>query len=1341
MADEEIPVNELLVDVEDGIVVGLYHYLWLKDGKGRPCPEVNIPHTIIYANGRPVVWYFTSGKDRCIKRKHKSTISNPAINAAFAPSSKTITEGYGGETSQHNNAGSGWGGLNSTAPAGTASQKPLGNGRDRPALSQTAGGTGAGNGRPMDGSSTGTALGPWPHHGVVGRFQGSMTLPHTASSASGHNARPGSPSRRKKGGITVELVDEAREWFSRETLREVVPPGAVVVHGVAALHEGVLQKFVQPRGQHYFLLRATWSPNACVVERRTAKSKINDPRVPLSERLAGFDSPVWMSEHTLITGTVLQGTVGRMCDNIAAHLADVSKGEVRVLRMVLYFAVDEANRIWLTHASTLRTQRPREEAVLAGLARGNSQRQHGSGGGAGPHHHPHHAIQHQHSRHQRALDVGGGAGSEPEPGAGLDLPAPSPAFASTRPAAGEGGDEDGAGSSGRFLCVLTGEMYPGSSRCDVTYKQLLQHWFSLASQLPNEGDRLRAMDTIPLAIRRANPSLTREWYLRVRSQPNFLYRTAPVCAEAAGQLTGVALEELQRTMAGRPGTTSAAVAAMSGVGLTQAASVSGAQPLGRLVAARTGQGSVSQGGGFGAGLAGTGRPRPVTALAAMLPPPPPPAQSQQARPPSRQHQSTSGGGGKAPAMRSKSASAALAARMHAGGGGGGFVDPLGLSQSSRPRAQTAAPSRYGPNSSAAMVAHYGSSSSSTGPGRSSSQGQGQGRGLPSMLVPRDKGAGAGRPGSALLQAYGPTPEQAAEAAAAAAALPYEVLDQQASARQRGEGLVGGLPSAILASEHAANGITGAGSAAAQAGPGGAGVSQGAAGTGGEGSAAQVWTTGSGTSQFRSAPPPALGNSRRSAMMRMSTCSDATEVGSNHSLSEPTSPNGTPLQASGGSGQAYHPHHLHHGHVSGSGGSPGGGSSSAPATRMSPPRSTGLLTLQTIHEEGATAPPPSRAGDPRAGLGDADVYPPPTRGSGAHSVPRMRPPARGGSDRPPAPGASGPSRRQMPYPYSGSTAVAHRSLSESGELQAYGGGGGSLNSTMASSVSIASRRSTSTQALLSNDDVRTLRELNEAYSAAERLTQQLLAQAHEILSDEGSRPPSTGTSPHRPPHGAGGAGGAQRRPSNTMLSPPTSLPNSRPGSRHGRNGDGSGSAPSAYTSLMPPPSSGQAVRPGSSSGPQPPSRQQSVGAASTGSGAGGGGAREAAGSVGSTSGGRPPGLPPAGQRLGSTNLGRSPLSQVSRTSSGRRPGSVGSNDGSTLEADSGSHAGAQASGLARAPSTSGHAVTEAMCLAGGLAQDGGVELEEDVRDSGPMAAPATDLFTSAEAELLTEALQD
>lgn len=1058
-----------------------------------------------------------------------------------------------------------------------------------------------------------------------------------------------------------------------------------------------------------------WALQACVVERRTAKSKINDPRVPLSERLAGFDSPVWLSDHTVITGSVLQGTVSRMCDNIAAHLADVSKGEVRVLRMVLFFAVDEANRIWLTHASTLRTQRPREEAVLAGLARGNSQRQHGSGGGAGLYH----AVQPQHALHLRALD-GGMPGAEP--GEGLDLPAPSPAFASARAAAGE--DEDDASSSGRFLCVLTGEMYSGSVRCDVTYKQLLQHWFSLASQLPNEGDRLRAMDTIPLAIRRANPSLTREWYLRVRSQPNFLYRTAPVCAEAAGQLTGMALEELQRTMAGRPGTTAAAVAAMSGVGLTQAVSVSGAQPLGRLVAARTGQGSVSQAGGFGAGLAGTGRPRPATALAAMLPPPPP-AQSQQARPTSRQHQSSSGVG-KGPVMRSKSASAALAARLHAGNGGG-FVDPLGLSQASRPRAHTAAPSRYGSNH-----------------GGAAARGAAHGHGLPSMLVPRDKGTGAGRPGSALLQVYGPTAEQAAEAAAAAAALPYEVLDQQAAARQQGLGAAVGLPSAFGSPAIGGGlspGMNGAGLAAAQAGAGSVGAVQGAVAAGGDSSSPQVWSSGAGTSPFRTAPVPASGNSRRSAIMRMSTCSDATEVGSNPSLSEPTSPNGTPLQASGGSGQAYHPHHLHHAHAGGSGGSPGGGASSVPATRMSPPRSGGLLTLQTIHEEGATAPPPTRAGDPRAGLGDTDVYPPPTRGSGSYSVPRMRPPGRGGSDRPPAPGASGPSRRQMPYPYSGSTAVAHRSLSESGELPAFGGGGGgSLNSTMASSVSVASRRSTSTQALLSNDDMRTLRELNEAYSAAERLTQQLLAQAHEILSDEGSRPPSTGTSPHRPPHGAGHA---QRRHSNTMLSPPTSLPNSRPGSRHGPNGDGQGSA-STYTALVPPPSSSsQVARPGSSSGPQPPSRQHSAGNASNSSGAGVGGGsngvRETVG-AGSISGGRPPGLPPAGQRPGSTNLGRSPLSLVSRTSSGRRLGSVGSNDGSTLGLDSGSHAVAQEPGLVRTPSTSAHVMAEAVSLAGGLAHDGGME-EVEVADSGPVVARAADLFTSAEAELLTEALQD
>lgn len=69
-----------------------------------------------------------------------------------------------------------------------------------------------------------------------------------------------------------------------------------------------------------------------------------------------------------------------------------------------------------------------------------------------------------------------------------------------------------------FMCVLTGEQCPGALRCDVTYKLLMQAWFAEAAGLANEGDRIQALDSIPPAIRRANPNITREYYLRMRSQ-------------------------------------------------------------------------------------------------------------------------------------------------------------------------------------------------------------------------------------------------------------------------------------------------------------------------------------------------------------------------------------------------------------------------------------------------------------------------------------------------------------------------------------------------------------------------------------------------------------------------------------------------------------------------------------------------------------------------------------------------------------------------------------------------------------------------------------------------------
>ncbi len=63
--------HELLMDVDDGIVVGLYHYLWMKDGKGRSCPEVNIPHTVSWQGA--YAWTWPWGNNEPVSKPRRPT--------------------------------------------------------------------------------------------------------------------------------------------------------------------------------------------------------------------------------------------------------------------------------------------------------------------------------------------------------------------------------------------------------------------------------------------------------------------------------------------------------------------------------------------------------------------------------------------------------------------------------------------------------------------------------------------------------------------------------------------------------------------------------------------------------------------------------------------------------------------------------------------------------------------------------------------------------------------------------------------------------------------------------------------------------------------------------------------------------------------------------------------------------------------------------------------------------------------------------------------------------------------------------------------------------------------
>ncbi|KAF5829963.1 hypothetical protein DUNSADRAFT_15264, partial [Dunaliella salina] len=196
-------------------------------------------------------------------------------------------------------------------------------------------------------------------------------------------------------------------------------------------------------------------------------------------------------------GSVVVERLTAQCEAVVNHLRDTTSGKVSVARMELYFKLDSSNRIWLMYCNTLRLDR----TVFAIDRSPSMQREM-----------PHRQYSLQDpTRHSDSTRINWD-----------DKP---------------------------FMCALTGKHCSGRQRVDVSYKLLIQAWFREVAELANENDRIGALDNIPPAIRRANPNITRDYYLRMRAQPVFLMKTAPVSADAAAELTPAVATDLARTIA------------------------------------------------------------------------------------------------------------------------------------------------------------------------------------------------------------------------------------------------------------------------------------------------------------------------------------------------------------------------------------------------------------------------------------------------------------------------------------------------------------------------------------------------------------------------------------------------------------------------------------------------------------------------------------------------------------------------------------------------------------------------------------------------------------------------
>lgn len=123
-------------------------------------------------------------------------------------------------------------------------------------------------------------------------------------------------------------------------------------------HNGVLQRWVDSKGESNTVLRVTWTPRHCEVLRRKSRRPLESGFVKklaqLYRRVATFDGPESLSVDEPMSGEFPRSAVVKATEAIVDHLQNAGRTPSKVARIQLYFKLDKLDRVWLLWCGSLR---------------------------------------------------------------------------------------------------------------------------------------------------------------------------------------------------------------------------------------------------------------------------------------------------------------------------------------------------------------------------------------------------------------------------------------------------------------------------------------------------------------------------------------------------------------------------------------------------------------------------------------------------------------------------------------------------------------------------------------------------------------------------------------------------------------------------------------------------------------------------------------------------------------------------------------------------------------------------------------------------------------------------
>ena len=293
----------------DGVIDNIYHFLWTKDTIFHTDPSVYIPHTILYKYNKPYYWYFTSVIDHKLKKKNHINLNNEHIKKVFL---KNVSE--------------------SGIVCYFIYEKIIKSSKyesDKPTYEKIM-------------------------KKIMGNFEDIKSKEENKN-----DKRVKSSNKRyiKKNILKVDNKNYIIEYYDENQFIDFLDNK--IKH-----EEGILQKFIDPKGEYNTIYRITWSPKLSLFEKCSNLRKLNDKHYDIYERVVTYDGEEFQSKTEPLKGRLLPEKMEQMALNIAEHVSNITLEKVKIIRMILNFKVDKKDRIIFLWCSSLRIDQGQKKTKL-----------------------------------------------------------------------------------------------------------------------------------------------------------------------------------------------------------------------------------------------------------------------------------------------------------------------------------------------------------------------------------------------------------------------------------------------------------------------------------------------------------------------------------------------------------------------------------------------------------------------------------------------------------------------------------------------------------------------------------------------------------------------------------------------------------------------------------------------------------------------------------------------------------------------------------------------------------------------------------------------------------------